>query len=65
MTIPDPDKLPLTADHYQYRGKPAAVIPGRCGVVYEPEPRAMPWTELVAGGKPISATQFRNLLYTL
>jgi hypothetical protein len=65
MKIPAPDRLPFTADHYQWRGKPAALIPGRCGVVYEPSPRIMPWSELVRSGKRISAHQFRILLCAL
>jgi hypothetical protein len=62
-TIPSPDRLPRTADHYQLKGKPAALIPGRCGVVYEPAPRVVPWTELLRNGKPISSRQFQALLY--
>lgn len=61
-SIPPPHRLPRTADHYQWRGKPAALIPGRCGVVYEPTPRLLPWTELIRHGKPISSWQFRMLL---
>ena len=65
MEIPNPYRLPFTADHYQWRGKPAALIPGHCGVVYEPTPRLMPWSELVSGGKRISERQFKVLLYAL
>jgi hypothetical protein len=65
IKVPDPERLPFTADHYNFRGKPAALLPGRCGVVYEPAPRIMPWTELMAKGKPISADTFRELLYSL
>lgn len=65
VDIPNPYRLPFTADHYQWRGKPAALIPGRWGVVWEPEPRTMPWSELVAHGKRISERQFRVLLYAL
>jgi hypothetical protein len=61
--IPNPYRLPFTADHYQWRGKPAALIPGRCGFVYEPTPRTMPWSELIANGKRISEQQFMSLLY--
>ena len=64
-TIPPPHRLPCTADHYQWRGKPAALIPGRCGVVYDPVPRLVPWTELLRHGKPISLGQFRMLLLEL
>ena len=63
IKIPTPDRLPRTADHYQLRGKPAALIPGRCGVVYEPAPRAVPWTELLREGKRISSRQFMVLLH--
>ena len=63
MEIPNPYRLPFTADHYQWRGKPAALIPGRCGVVYEPAPRLLPWSELVAEGRRISEHQFKSLLY--
>ena len=59
---PPPNRLPRTADHYQWRGKPAALIPGRCGVVYEPTPRTVPWTELMRQGTPISAKQFHILI---
>jgi hypothetical protein len=62
FTIPPPDRLPCTADHYQLKGKPAALIPGRCGVVYDPAPRMVPWTELLRDGKPISSRQFQVLL---
>ena len=64
-TVPTPDRLPCTADHYQWRGKPAAVIPGRCGIVYEPDPRIVPWTLLVRQGKRISSHQFQLLLCEL
>jgi hypothetical protein len=57
-----PEQLPYTASHYQWKGKPAALIAGRCGVIYEPEPRTIPWTELQRQGKPISAEQFRILI---
>jgi len=60
-----PERLPFTASHYQWKGKPAALLTGRCGVVYEPEPRTIPWTELQRQGKPISAEQFRMLLSCL
>ena len=63
LVIPNPHRLPFTADHYQWRGKPAALIPGRCGVVYEPAPRVMPWSELIAKGKRISEQQFKLLLH--
>jgi hypothetical protein len=63
--IPNPYRLPFSADHYQWRGKPAALIPGRCGVVYEPSPRTMPWSKLAAHGKRISERQFKMLLYAL
>lgn len=60
-----PERLPYTASHYQWKGKPAALLAGRFGVVYEPAPRTMPWTELQRQGKPISAEQFRILLSCL
>lgn len=60
---PEADHLPLTANHYQWRGKPAAVVPGRFGVIYEPAPRDIPWSELIQQGTPISAQQFQALLY--
>jgi hypothetical protein len=60
--IPPPDRLPCTADHYLWRGKPAALIPGRCGVIYDETPRLVPWTELLRNGKPISQSRFRMLL---
>lgn len=59
------ERLPYTAAHYLWKGKPAALLAGRCGVIYEPEPRAIPWTELQRQGKPISAEQFRMLLSCL
>ena len=62
MTVPGPDRLPFTANYYQVGDKPAAVIPGHYGVVYHPEPRAIPWTELIRKGTPISQEQFRMLL---
>ncbi|MGD9264256.1 MAG: hypothetical protein PVJ71_00610 [Lysobacterales bacterium] len=62
IKLPTPDRLPSTADHYKWRGKPAVVIPGHCGVVFEPSPRAMPWTELLVQGERISARQFEVLL---
>ena len=64
MTVqtPPPNRLPCTADHYLWRGKPAALIPGRCDVVYEPAPRTVPWTELIRQGTPISAKQFHMLI---
>ena len=65
MTIPNPDRLLFTADHYQWRGKPAALIPGKWAIVYEPAPRTIPWTRLVSGGKRISQHQFKMLLYAL
>ena len=65
MELPDPDRLPLTADHYQWQGKPAALIPGRYGVVYDPAPRCLPWSKLVTHGKRISETQFKTLLAAL
>ena len=64
MPIPEPHRLPCTADHYRYAGKPAALIPGRCGVVYEPDPRIVPWTEMLRLGTPISKKQFDILLYS-
>ncbi len=64
IEIPDPHRLPFTADHYQWRGKPAALIPGRCGVVYEPKPRMLPWSELISEGRRISEQQFKSLLYS-
>ena len=65
MELPDPYRLPITADHYQWQGKPAALVPGRYGVVYDPLPRGLPWSELVTNGKRISEMQFRNLLFDL
>ena len=65
VNLPSHDRLPRTAEHYQWRGKPAALIPGRCGVVYEPAPRLLPWTELLRQGKPISSRQFEVLLSEL
>ena len=62
---PDAEHLPRTADHYQWRGKPAAVVPGRFGVIYEPAPRGMPWSDLIRQGTPISAEQFQALLQAL
>jgi len=59
------ERLPYTASHYQWKGKPAVLLAGRCGVIYEPEPRTIPWTELQRQGKPISAEQFRILLSCL
>lgn len=59
---PPANRLPCTADHYQWRGKPAALIPGRCGVVYDPEPRIVSWTELLRHGKRISSWRFKMLL---
>ena len=63
--VPAPDRLPFTADHYQLRGKPAALIPGRFGVVYDPAPRVMPWSELIRLGTPISEEQFHHLVVGL
>lgn len=60
---PAADRLPFTADHYQLGSKPAALIPGRFGVIYEPLPQVVPWTELLRHGTPISARQFQALLY--
>lgn len=60
--IPPPDRLPCTAGLYQWQGKPAALIPGRCEVIYDATPRLVPWTELLRNGKPISSSQFRMLL---
>lgn len=59
------ERLPDTTSHYQWKGKPAALLAGRCGVIYEPEPRTIPWTELQRQGKPISAEQFRILLRSM
>jgi len=64
MPIPEPDRLPFTADHYRFAGKPAALIPGRCGVVYDSVPRVIPWTEMLRLGTPISKQQFDILLYS-
>jgi hypothetical protein len=60
-----PEQLPYTASHYQWKGKPAALIAGRCGVIYDPGPRTIPWTVLQRQGKPISVEQFRILLSSL
>jgi hypothetical protein len=65
MNLPDPEHLPRTVDHYRWQGKPAALIPGRCGIVYDPLPRRMPWTRLIADGKRISEQEFRALLCML
>lgn len=65
ITTPAAERLPDTASHYQWKGKPAALLAGRCGIIYEPEPRTIPWTELQRQGKPISAEQFRMLLSCL
>jgi len=65
IDLPAAERLPFTAEHYRLGSKPAALIPGRCGVVYEPAPRAMPWTELLRRGTPISGQQFNDLLYAL
>ena len=45
IELPAAERLPFTAEHYRLGSKPAALIPGRCGVVYEPSPRARPWKE--------------------
>jgi len=65
MIVPKADRLPFTADLYQLGGKPAALIPGRCGVIYDPAPRVVPWTELMRRGTPISREQFTILLSSL
>ena len=65
LDLPHPEQLPLTADHYQWQGKPPALVPGRYGVVYDPMPRCVPWSELASKGKRISESQFKSLLYTL
>ncbi len=65
MKLPEAQRLPFTAEHYRLGSKPAALIPGYCGVVYDPEPRAMPWKELLRRGTPISGQQFTDLLYAL
>ena len=62
MDIPSPERLPRTADFYKWQGKPAALIPGRCAIVYEPTPRRLPCYQLVADGNVISAREFRILL---
>jgi hypothetical protein len=61
----NPYRLPFAADHYQLQDKPAALIPGRGGVVFDPSPRTVPWTELLAKGKRISERQFLMLLHAL
>ncbi len=65
INLPAAERLPFTAEHYRLGSKPAALIPGRYGVVYDPAPRAMPWKELLRRGTPISNEQFTNLLYAL
>ena len=61
---PPSERLPLTANLYAWRGRPAAVIPGRYGVVYDPAPRVVSWTLLVRDGTPVSEKQFRTLMFT-
>ena len=63
IPVPSPDRLPRTANLYTWQGKPAAVIPGRCGVIYDPAPQAVSWTELVRDGTPVSEHQFWTLLH--
>jgi hypothetical protein len=63
--LPTPENLPFTADLYRMSGKPAALVPGQYGVIYEPAPRYVPWTELMRKGTPISQQQFSVLLYNL
>ena len=65
MNLPAANQLPFTAECYRLGKKPAALIPGRCGVVYEPAPRALPWTELIRRGTPISHEQFTILMHCL
>ena len=65
LHAPPPNRLPRTANHYQWRGKPAALIPGGRAVVYEPLPRFVPWTRLVRQGTPISERQFQILICSL
>ena len=63
ISLPQADRLPCTADHYQWKGKPVALLPGRFGVVYEPAPRKVPWSEIIRSGTRISARQFELLMY--
>lgn len=70
IALPNPDQLPRTADHYEWHGKPVAIIPGRCGIAYEPgpcaiSPRAISWTQVIKQGRRISAEQFRALVSRL
>jgi hypothetical protein len=65
LVAPAADRLPFTAEHYRLGSKPAALIPGRCGVVYDPAPRTVPWTQLIRQGTPISREQFTILLFSL
>jgi hypothetical protein len=65
INLPAAERLPFTAEHYRLGSKPAALVPGRYGVVYDPAPRAISWKELLRRGTPISNEQFTNLLYAL
>lgn len=65
IELPLPEKLPRTADHYEWHGKPVAIVPGRFGVAYEPGPRAIPWTQVIKQGRRISAEQFWALVSRL
>lgn len=65
LYLPDPNHLPRTADHYEWEGKPVAIIPGRMGVAYEPSPKAIPWTTVIKQGRRISAEQFWVLVSRL
>lgn len=62
LALPEPTQLPLTADLYLFRGKPTAVIPGRIGVTYRPNPKAVPWSLVIRNGTRISAARFHSLV---